>query len=103
MTVSQARALAQAPQARLLRELVVETIEAETPVGTTQQYIDSYYEPGPDVPADIEPYDSPGLHALCRCPQLASVRVFRLGEADRGHGGRKRIPTAILPVNWRTT
>jgi uncharacterized protein (TIGR02996 family) len=89
LTVGQARALAQTPQARLLRELVVETIEAEAPTGTTQQYIDSYYEPGPDVPTDIDPYDSPGLHALCRCPQLATVRVFRLGEEVVGPDGKE--------------
>jgi uncharacterized protein (TIGR02996 family) len=82
LTVGQARALAQSPQARLLRELVVEEIEAEAPVGTTQQYIDSYYEPGPDVPTEIDPYDTPGLHALCRCTQLGSVRCFRLGEGE---------------------
>lgn len=80
LTVGQARALARAPEARLLRELVVETIEAEIPTGTTQQYVDSYYEPGPDVPEDLDPYECPGLHALCRCPQLAHVRHFRLGE-----------------------
>jgi uncharacterized protein (TIGR02996 family) len=80
LTVSQARALAQAPQARLLRELVVEEIESEIPIGTQHQYINSYYEPGPDVPAIIDPHDTPGLHALCRCPHLGSIRVFRLGE-----------------------
>jgi len=80
LTVAQARALAQSPQARLLRELVVEDIEAETPTGTTQQYIDSYYEPGPDVPANLDPYEDPGLHALCRCPYFASIRLFQLGE-----------------------
>jgi uncharacterized protein (TIGR02996 family) len=80
LTVGQARALSQAAQVRLLRELVVERVEYEAPAGTTQQYIDSYYEPGPDVPAGTDPYDGPGLHALCRCPQLGSVRVLRLGE-----------------------
>jgi uncharacterized protein (TIGR02996 family) len=80
LTVNQARVLAKAPQARLLRELVVEDIEHEIPAGTTQQHIESYYEPGPDVPANIESYDGPGLHALCRCPYLGSIRVFRLGE-----------------------
>ena len=80
LTVGQARALAQASPARLLRELVVEQIASEAPVGTRQQYIDSYYEPGPDVPADAHPYGDPGLHALCRCPQLAGLRLFQLGE-----------------------
>jgi uncharacterized protein (TIGR02996 family) len=82
LTVGQARALAQASQARLLRELVVTRIEYEAPVGTTQQYIDSYYEPGPDVPAGADP-DEAGLHALGRCPQLGSVRLFQLGEMGK--------------------
>lgn len=80
LTVNQARALGQSPDARLLRELVVETVDAEAPAGTQQQYIDSYYEPGPDIPADIDAYEDPGLHALCRCRHLGSVRVFQLGE-----------------------
>jgi uncharacterized protein (TIGR02996 family) len=80
LTVNQARALTLSPGARLLRELVVETVDAEGVAGTQQQYIDSYYEPGPDVPADIDAYEGPGLHALCRCRHLGSVRVFQLGE-----------------------
>jgi uncharacterized protein (TIGR02996 family) len=81
LSVNQARALARTPDARLLRELVVESVAAEAPAGRQEQYIDSYYEPGPDVPADIDSYDGPGLHALCRCPHLGSVRVFQLGES----------------------
>ncbi len=80
LTVGQARAFANVPHARLLRELAVEEVESEAPAGRQERYIDSYYEPGPDVPADIDPYDDPGLHALCRCPHLGSLRVFRLGE-----------------------
>jgi uncharacterized protein (TIGR02996 family) len=87
LTVAQARALSAAPGARLLRELVVEQVAAEAPVGRTEQYIDSYYEPGPDVPADLESYGAPGLHALCRCPHLRGVRVFRLGERATGPDG----------------
>lgn len=89
LTVDQARALAQSPQARLLRELVVEDVEAEAPAGTTQQYINSYYEPGPDVPPNVDPYEDPGLHALCRCPQLATVRLFQLGETVMQSGGQE--------------
>jgi uncharacterized protein (TIGR02996 family) len=89
LTVGQARALAQASQARLLRELIVEEVEAEAPTGTTVQHIDSYYEPGPDVPADVDPYEDPGLHALCRCPHLASVRLFQLGETVAQDGGQE--------------
>jgi uncharacterized protein (TIGR02996 family) len=89
LTVNQARALAQCQDARLLRELVVEEVESESPVGTQEQYISSYYEPGPDVPGNIGSYDAPGLHALCRCPHLASVRLFQLGETVIQPGGRE--------------
>jgi hypothetical protein len=41
------------------------------------------------VPAGIDPYDRPGLHALCRCPQLATVRVFRLGEGEIQPDGKE--------------
>lgn len=80
LTVNQARALAATKDAGLLRELSVGTIVSETREGTTHQYVDSYYKPGPDVPTDIDAYDGPGLHALCRCPHLAAVRSFCLGE-----------------------
>jgi uncharacterized protein (TIGR02996 family) len=80
LTVQQARTLAKCPEARLLRELAIETAESEAPVGSEQRYIDSYYEPGPDVPEGIDAYDGPGFHALCRVPWLKSVRVFHLGE-----------------------
>ena len=86
LTVNQARALAKAPAARLLRELVVERVESEAPVGSKQQYIDSYYEPGPDVPPDVDAWSGPGLHALCRCPYLQGLRTFQLGEGETGLG-----------------
>ena len=89
LTVNQARALAQCQDARLLRELVVEEVESESPVGTQEQYISSYYEPGPDVPGNVGSYDAPGLHALCRCPHLASVRLFQLGETVVQPGGKE--------------
>jgi uncharacterized protein (TIGR02996 family) len=82
LIVNQARALVRAPQARMLRELVVENVESEAPVGTTVQYIDSYYEPGPDVPADVGEDDEPGLHALLRCRHLGNVLLFQLGKRD---------------------
>jgi uncharacterized protein (TIGR02996 family) len=88
LTVDRARAV-RAPEARLLRELVVESVAHETPTGTTEQYVDRYYEPGPDVPEGINAYDGPGLHALCRCPNLGAVRVFRLGESAVGPDGKE--------------
>jgi uncharacterized protein (TIGR02996 family) len=92
LTVDQARALTKAPQARLLRELVVEQVEQTEapPAGTTppHRFVDSWYEPGSDVPANIDPLDGPALYALSRCPHLASVRVFRLGEGVVQTDGR---------------
>jgi uncharacterized protein (TIGR02996 family) len=88
LTVNQIRALAQAPAARLLRELVVEGVEPEAPVGSKEQYIESFYEPGPDVPADAGAWEGPALHALCRCPHLAGLRAFQLGEGGPGLEGK---------------
>lgn len=87
LTVNQARAFAAAKDARLIREVSVLEVAAEAPEGSTQQYIDSYYAPGPDVPEGVDSYDGPGLHALCRCPHLAAVRTFRLGERVENQGG----------------
>ena len=84
LTVNQARALGKAPEGRMLRELIVLGAEYEAPVGSQEQYIDSYYEPGPDVPKDIDSYDGPGIHALCRCPHLGGVLIFQLGAGDIG-------------------
>lgn len=90
LTVDQARALARADGARLLRELMVESVAYETPIGVQVQYVESHYEPGPDVPADAGEDDQPGVHALCRCPHLATVRHFHFGEDDdRAHTSGK--------------
>ncbi len=89
LKVNEARALNRSPQARLLRELVVETVDHEAPVGSQERYIRSYYEPGPDVPEGADAWQGPGLHALCRCPHLGSVRVLRLGEATERPDGKE--------------
>jgi uncharacterized protein (TIGR02996 family) len=89
LTVAQARALVTAPEARLVRALVIEGVEMENPVGKKESYIDSYYAPGPDVPKGTDSDEGPGLHALCRWPHLASVRVFQLGEGNPGLNGQK--------------
>jgi uncharacterized protein (TIGR02996 family) len=83
LTVNQARALVACPDARMLRELVVD-----------QLAYDDTFEPGADVPEDAEEGQT-GLHALCRCPHLAAVRAFRLGEPaelDDEYGGRCHTP-----------
>jgi uncharacterized protein (TIGR02996 family) len=84
LTVNQARALTRNPGAKFVRELVVERVECEAPVGSKEQYIDSFYEPGPDVLADADPWSGPALDALCRYPYLAGVRTFQLGEGEPG-------------------
>lgn len=82
LATNQARALAACADARLLRELVVSSLSYE-----------DEFEPGPDVPEEADEGQT-GLYALCRCPQLAAVREFRLGEPadlDDEYGGRCHI------------
>lgn len=68
LTVACARAMAKAPQLRLVSRLHV---------GGTSY--DDTYEPGPDLPEDLDEYDRPALHVLLRWPVLANLRVFQLG------------------------
>jgi uncharacterized protein (TIGR02996 family) len=74
LTVPFARALARAPQARLLRRLVIQRLEEyDSDLDDEAEA----YEPGPDVPRDE---DAPGLFPLLRSANLGNVRVFQLGE-----------------------
>jgi uncharacterized protein (TIGR02996 family) len=57
------RALARAPQARLLRRLILE---------------EDHYEETAEYVADAYP---PALHVLLRSPNLANVRVLQIGES----------------------
>jgi hypothetical protein len=59
------RAMAQAPQLRLLQQLVL----------ANNTYEDN--PTGDDLPDDC---DTPQLYPLVRCPYLSNVRSFRLGE-----------------------
>lgn len=81
LSVVEARALVNCPEARHLRDLRIDNYAYEAPVGSTETYIDTFYEPGPDIPDNTEAYRGPGGHALLRAPQLKNVRIFRLGEA----------------------
>ncbi len=72
ISVAFARALARAPQARLLRRLTIEGLLYEEP---------GEYEPGDDVPAGGE---SPSVHVLLSCPSFPNLRVFHLGEPMEG-------------------
>lgn len=89
LSVDEARALVKTPEARQLRELFIERYAYESPVGTPDDYIDTHYEPGPDVPEHMESYRGASAHALCRAPQLKNVRVFRFGE-----------PIGFEPIDW---
>ena len=103
LTVAGARALAASPAARLLRELVVERVEEETPVGTPREEYAGQYEPGPDVPPGLGRSDEPGLYALLACPHLAAVRRYQFGtgepEPDAAGAGTS---TAWRPGRWST-
>jgi uncharacterized protein (TIGR02996 family) len=74
LTVPFARALAQAPQARLLRRLIIE----ENPYGGDEEY-----EPGPDLP-EGEGYF--GLYPLLRSPYLGNVRALQVGPQPENPG-----------------
>src|SRR5262249_9142122 len=67
-TVEFIRALARAPQLRLLRRLQLSDNDFEEP---------SEYPPGDDIPEGAE---YPQLYPLVRCPYLTNVRTFILGE-----------------------
>jgi uncharacterized protein (TIGR02996 family) len=86
LKVAEARAIARAPEARLITRLTIEDMAAEAPVGRRRQYIDSYYEPGPDIPAGVDPYHGPALLALARAPFLDGTRVLRLGSGPMAPG-----------------
>jgi uncharacterized protein (TIGR02996 family) len=94
LTVAEARVFARTPQARLLASLAVEGPEVEALAGTQREHISSYFEPGPDIPADVDPYNGPALLALAHAPHLAGVRVFRLGDGPTapGNGGERYGP-----------
>jgi uncharacterized protein (TIGR02996 family) len=72
ISVAFARALARAPEARLLRRLTIE--------GQVYEDADDY-EPGDDIP---EGNDNPTGSVLLRCPFLTNLRVFHLGEPMEG-------------------
>src|SRR5262249_29833189 len=69
LSVHLARALAPAPQARLLRRLVLVDCNYEGWGG---------YAPG----SDVEEVEYPGLSALRGARHLGNVRLFQLGDVD---------------------
>lgn len=74
LSVEFAEALARSPQARLLRELFIYYWDYEE--GITEDMIRKYRIPEKQVE------DMPGLYPLIRSPNLAALRVLRLGEDD---------------------
>jgi uncharacterized protein (TIGR02996 family) len=75
------RALNRAPEARFLQRLHVHTSAYEFEEGSANvpEYADGRYKPGPDLPKGVSHYDM-AYHLLARCPYLASVRAFHLGN-----------------------
>jgi uncharacterized protein (TIGR02996 family) len=80
LSVNEARALARTPEARMLTRLLISKPAYENAGETPEGYNDSYYQPGPDVPADIDEFDAPSLHALTHVPHLTNLRVFGYGD-----------------------
>jgi uncharacterized protein (TIGR02996 family) len=75
LTVNCVRALARAPQARLVRNLAIGGFA-----------YDDEYEPGPDVP-EIQRDEDASPYALLHLPQLANLRSFQLGwTSDEEYG-----------------
>jgi uncharacterized protein (TIGR02996 family) len=69
LTVAAARAFVKAPRTRFIRELFVGHYQYE-----------EEFEPGPDIPADLDPDDSdPAEHVILRWPGLRNVRRFQFG------------------------
>jgi uncharacterized protein (TIGR02996 family) len=89
-TVALTRALARAPQARLLRHLVLTEAAYEER---------GEYEPGDDIPADVE-YE-PQLYPLLRSRHLNNVRVFQLGvqvDTDEHYNCRTAGDAAVAVI-----
>jgi uncharacterized protein (TIGR02996 family) len=77
LNVPLARMLARAPQARLLRSLILETYLGK----------EEGYDPGDDIPEEAK---FPALYPLLKAPWLANLRMFQLGEQAE-------------EVTWRTS
>jgi uncharacterized protein (TIGR02996 family) len=75
LTVDLARALIRAPQARLLRRLVIYHIAHAD---------DHWAEPGADVPVGV---DYPAPHMLLGAMPLGNLRVFQLGDLKENEQG----------------
>jgi uncharacterized protein (TIGR02996 family) len=77
LSVEFARALVRAPQARLLRRLMIEGERYEE---------EGEYEAGDDIPTlrDLIYPGQPSVHVLLGCPYLTNLRVFHLGEPTEG-------------------
>jgi uncharacterized protein (TIGR02996 family) len=71
LTVPFARTLRDAPQTRLLRELIIERLNPED---------EEPYEPGEDVPADIRISESPGIYPLLGPVSFPCLRHLRIGD-----------------------
>jgi uncharacterized protein (TIGR02996 family) len=80
-----ARAMRNCPSARFLRELRIYETAYESPSLDAVDTDTEHFHPGPDIPADVQDYDSPSIHALCRFPHFSSIRVLQLGDGVTNH------------------
>jgi uncharacterized protein (TIGR02996 family) len=74
LSLSLSRALAKAPQARLLRRLVIETV-----VDPEEDEVAPGEDEAADVPAEVDEREA-ALWPLVKSASLQNVRVFQLGE-----------------------
>jgi uncharacterized protein (TIGR02996 family) len=89
LRVDLARALASAPEVRLLRQLVVLDCAPESAANGD-------FQPGNDVPPD-ERY--PSLYALRRAPFLGNLRVLQLGDTE-GDADFRPCPGGEAVAEW---
>ena len=94
LNVALARVLVKAPGLQFLNALAIDTQAHEVATGgANADNYDGTFEPGPDIPADVEverglePY-----HILSRFAHFASVRRFRLGYGDSGGYDNRNEP-----------
>lgn len=69
------------PELRFLRRLTIESNAYEEPADANNipAYVDSTYQPGPDIPADATSEDVV-WHLLAKFPHFGGLRVFHLGN-----------------------
>ncbi len=75
------RAMIRTPALRFLRRLTIESSAYEEPADAANipTYVDGTYQPGPDIPEDVDSEDVV-WHMLAKFPHFGGLRVFHLGN-----------------------